>query len=58
MQLAPARSTRNGIKSLLFRGNLLWNNFPRAIKENLSNEELKKRMKEHGTLPSSCVVCN
>ena len=54
--LPPAHSTRHGINSLLFRGSLLWNNLPREIKESLSTEEFKKRLKEHGNLLCSCVV--
>ena len=55
--LPPAYSTCHGINSLLFRGNILWNNLPKEIKESLSTEEFKKRRKEHGALPCSCVVC-
>ena len=57
LHLPPAHSTRHGINSLLFRGSLLWNNLPREIKESLSTEEFKKRLKEHRARPCSCVVC-
>ena len=57
LDLPPAHSTRHGTNSLLFRGSLLWTNFPRKIKESLSTEEFKKRLKEHGALPCSCAVC-
>ena len=57
LHLPPAHSTRHGINSLLFQGSLLWNNLPRKIRESLSTEENKKRLKEHGALPCSCVVC-
>ena len=57
LHLPLAHSTRHGINSLLFRGSLLWNNLPREIKESLSTEEFKKRLKEHGALRCSCVVC-
>ena len=56
MHLPPAHSILHGINSLLFRGSLLWNNLPREIKESLFIEEFKKRLKEHGALPCSCVV--
>ena len=54
LHLLLAHSTHHGINSLLFRSSLLWNNLP---KENLSTEEFKKRLKEHGALPCSCVAC-
>ena len=57
LYLPSAHSTRHGINSLLFRGSLLWYNPPRKIKERISNEEFKKRLKENGDLPCSCVVC-
>ena len=57
LHLPPAHSICHGINSLLFRGSLLWNNLSREIKESLSTENLKKRLKEHGPLPRSCVVC-
>ena len=57
LHLPLAHSTRHGINSLLFRGSLLSNNLPREIKESLSTEEFKKRLKEHGALRCSCVVC-
>ena len=57
LYLPPAHSARHGINSLLFRGTLLSNNLPIEIKESLSSEEFKKRLKEHGVLPCSCVVC-
>ena len=56
LHLPPAQSARQGINSLLFRGSLLWNNLPREIKESPSTEEFRKRLKEHGALPCSCVV--
>ena len=51
LHLPPAHSTHHGINSLLLRSSLLWNNLPREIKESLSTEEFKKRLKEHGVLP-------
>ena len=51
MHLPSGHSTRHGINSLLFRRSLLWNNLPAEIKESLSTEEFKKRLKEHGALP-------
>ena len=57
LQLLPAHSTCHGINSFLFRGSLLWNNFSREIKGSLPSEEFSKRLKEHGALPCSCVVC-
>ena len=56
LHLPPAHSTRHGIDSLLFRVSYLWINLPREIKESLSTEEFKKRLKENGDLPYSCVV--
>ena len=46
LQLSPTHS----------RGSLLWNNRPGEIKESLSTEEFKKRLKEHEALSYSCVV--
>ena len=57
LHLPPAQSTRSGIYSLLFRGCLRWNSLHREIKESVSTEEFKKRLKEHGALPCSYVVC-
>ena len=57
LHLPQTHSTRHGINSLLFRGSIYWNNLPREIKESLSIEEFHKRVKEHGGLPCSCVVC-
>ena len=45
------------INSLLLRGSLIWNNLRTKLKERLSAEEFKKRLKEHEALPSSYVVC-
>ena len=56
LQLSPRHSLRHGIDSLLFRDSLLWNNLSREIKKSLSTEEFKKRLKERGALPCSCVV--
>ena len=55
LHLPPAHSTRHGIN--LFRGNLLWNKLHREIKESLSADKFKKRLKEHEVLPCSRVVC-
>ena len=57
LHLSPAHSTHHGINLLSFRDSLLWNNIPWEIKESLSTEEFNKRLKEHGALPCSCVVC-
>ena len=57
LHFPQAHSACHGINSLLFRGSLLWNNLPRDIKESFSTEELNKRLKKHGALPCSCVVC-
>ena len=57
LHLPTAYLTRHVINSFLFRGSFLWNNLPIEIQESLSSEELKKRLKEHGVLPCSCVVC-
>ena len=57
LHLHPAHSARHGINSLLSQGSLLWNNLSGEIKESLSTEEFKKRLKEHGALRCSCVVC-
>ena len=56
LHLSLTHSTRYRINSLLFRGSLPWKNSPREIKESLSTEELKKRLKEYGALPCSCEV--
>ena len=57
LHIFSAHSSRHGINPLLFRGSLLWDSLPRETKESLSTEEFKKRLKEHGALPCSCVVC-
>ena len=46
MHLPLSHSTRHGINSLLFRRSLLWNNLPSEIKESLSTEKFKKRLKD------------
>ena len=57
MHLFSLHSTPHGINSLLLQDNLLWNNLPRKIKEHLSAVDFTKKMKGHGALPCSCVVC-
>ena len=42
--------------SVLFLGTLLWNNFPRNVKESHSVAQFKEKIKELGNL-TSCVVC-
>ena len=51
LDLPLAHLTRHVVNSLLIPDN------PREIKESLSTEELKNRLKGHGALPCSCVVC-
>ena len=50
------RTCRYGIKSLLFRGALLWNILPHNDKESHSLKDFKEKIKEIENLTCSCDV--
>ena len=56
LHLVPAHYTHHRLNSYLFGGSLLWNKLPREIRESLSAEEFKERLKEHRALSCSCVI--
>ena len=55
--LPPARSARYGINSLLFRGSLLWDNFPSLVKNSESLNEFKFRLTSGEKIRCTCIVC-
>ena len=57
LALPPARSTRYGINSLLFRSSLIWNTLPNTIKTSSTVTELKIKLKALGNIHCSCNVC-
>ena len=46
--LPPAKSVKFGINSLIFRGSLLWNNFPLSLKSCQTIDEFKLESKSLG----------
>ena len=56
VNLPETRNCRYRINSLLFRGELLWNNLSRNAKESHSVAGFKEKIKEK-KLTCSCVVC-
>ena len=46
--LPPAKSVKFGINSLIFRGSLLWNNFPLSLKSCQTIDEFKLELKSLG----------
>ena len=39
------------------RGSILWNNLPSSIKNSLSINEFKVKLKNLGNIPCTCGVC-
>ena len=52
-----ANTQKYGIKSLNFRGNVLWNNLPIKLKEYKFLQEFKLLLKQSGNLQCTCSVC-
>ena len=53
--LLPAKFTRYGVKSLAFRGSLLWNNIQSQVKESQTLEEFKNGIKNLSSLYLDCL---
>ena len=56
--LPRAQSSRFGINSLCFIGNMLWNNLPLTVKNSENINEFKKKLKNFGNIHCSCIVCH
>ena len=56
--LPPARSSRYGINSPAFRGDLLWNSLPSNVKQSHNLEEFKLKLKNLRNIHCICVVCH
>ena len=55
--LPPAKSSKHGINSLVFRGSLLWNNLPSSIKSSETINEFKYKLRNLEKIHCSCNVC-
>ena len=54
--LPPAKSTRDGVDSLPFRGSLLWNNLPCQVKESQTLEEFTNIIKNLISISCTCTI--
>ena len=58
LSLPPARSSRFGTQSFLFRGSLLWNTLPDSVKSKPSVETFKHSIKVLNLMElCSCKIC-
>ena len=57
LKLPDAKAMYCGINSVHFRACLLWNVFPRSVKLNEFNIELKRKLKELGNVDCFCIFC-
>ena len=55
--LPPVKSFRFGLNSIHFRGSILWNNLPSSIKNSLTINEFKVKLKNLRNIHCTYGVC-
>ena len=55
--LPPVKPFRFGLNSIHFTGSILWNNLPSSIKNSLTINEFKVKLKNLGNIHCTCGVC-
>ena len=56
--LPPIKSFRLGLNSVHFRGSILWNNLPSSIKNSLTINKFKAKLKNLRNIHCTCGVCH
>ena len=58
LQLPKPKTVLNGLKSIVFKGSILWNSLPNEIKSSQSTASFKAQIKLWNRDSCRCNVCN